>query len=197
MKPLRTAILVLCIGVLAIPCVAAGEGAIVSRTEFGEWIGYEWGGENTISLHSTNSEFYCGPGYEITYTYQQIDRPYEHFMTWYWGSLFTRVWFATEDDLFATGDPFDFICNGEHVAEGIAHITQFDNDPTVSGPGANVWGWHWAGTLQDVSGACMTEMWDFNSIRRWRILPGSDWPACAPDCEIPQKIKGPELECTE
>ena len=181
---------------LALTQVAAQDGAIVLRGEDEGLIYWEWNGDNVLAVYSTHSEFYCADGYEVPYQWQSVERPNEVLMLWFRGHLFTRAWYATPSDVFATGDPWDFICNGQQVAEGIAHLSQMDNDANISGRGANVYGWTVAGTLYDLVSICGDDgMVDLNSIRKWKIMPHSDYPACAPDCVIPQVIRGPELNC--
>lgn len=195
MRNLGRVFLFVVLGIIAVSSVSAQHGAIVLRGEGGNFIGYNWDGDNTLSVYTTNSEFYCGPGYDVTYQIMVVLRPNDVRMYHDRGHYFTRIWYATPDDLFA-GDPFEFICSG-WVAEGISHATFFDNDENVTGPGSNVWGNHFAGTLYDSLGQCADGMVDFNQIRRWKILANSDYPACWPDCLVTQVIRGPSIECAE
>jgi hypothetical protein len=153
---------------------ADGNGAFVIRGDDTGWIQWHWNGEagdaSVISVNSTNSEFFCdADGYDLWWTYREVYFPngvenyHDH------GFYFVRVWSMTVAEWNAYANICDLINNGEHVADGIVQATYFDNDEFNVGPGANIWGHHYAGMLS--SGICEGGMVSFNLIRRAQFLP--------------------------
>jgi len=196
MRYLRFLLLFVGVCVFALTSVSAQNGAIIERGEAGgTW--YEWDGDNMLLIYSTHSEFFCEPGYQSLIEYQVVSTPVGADRYKDHGNLFTRVWFATEDDLFATGNPWDFICNGEQVAEGIITSTYVDNNLNGPGPGANVWGFSFSGALYDLGDLCEGGMVYHNLVRRFRVAPNADWPACWPGCVETVAFHGPRLSCDD
>jgi len=153
-------------------------------------------GEGLLVVISSDSNFYCEDelGELLWLDWMEVTRPDGSGKYMDRGHFFTRAFYATLDEFFA--DECGLVTDESRIiAEGITHSTFNDNDTTGSRNGRNVWGFNISGTLYDYAGLCDDGMVDLNILRRWKLMKGADWPACWPDCVIPQVIKGPRLDC--
>jgi hypothetical protein len=109
--------------------------------------------------------------------------------------MFTRVFYpATPDDFFA--DPCAMWDNEDlMVAEGIAHMSYFDNTNVGNGIPGFVWGYTVGGELYDYGGFCGDGMVGLNTVRKWKVKRKAGFPDCWPECLIVQVEKGPRLNC--
>lgn len=177
--------------------MAQGEGAIVSRDK-SDWViaWAEFDGVHTWVISSTYPDFGCGDAASKPDSWQLVVTPVggQHYRET--GRLFSRVYYATLEDVEAVGIEA-FVCEHPYVAEGILSFLWYDNQQDATAPGANVWGHVLNGTLTDIAGACKSQMVKVDVLHLWRIAPHADLPACLPGCVTVRVWKGPTAECVK
>jgi hypothetical protein len=195
--------LLLAVGLAAVlvptPVMAQSGGAVIERGSAEGW-GYEWDGDHTLLIYSTMSNFSCGDDTSVPRDALYVGTPAG---AWHWrdrGQFFARIYPGTEEDLWETGEPLDFICTANFTAEGILQALYRDNDQTANAPGANVFGHGLEGTLTDLTDTCRSGMVSVHFLVHLRILPAWDgqYPACVyytPSCVELIALKGPTVRC--
>lgn len=178
--------------------MAQSEGAIVERGQEAYVIAMVEYGVNTLIVFSQYPDFACEGGEPVPFRWQVVTTPVyaQHYHDT--EVMFARV-YEVDDDALADfdADPEEFICGGEYLpwAEGVLSGMFYDNDMTVTAPGANVWGHVLNGMLTDLSGACKNGVVQVQVVHMLRIAPNADYPACWPGCLEFRAFKGPTAEC--
>lgn len=181
--------------------MAQSGGAVIERTT-GEGWGYDWDGDHTLLIYSTMSNFYCGEDVAAPRDALYVTTPVGAIHWRDRGQFFARIYPGTEEDLWETGEPLDFICTPNFTAEGILQSLWQDSDLTATAPGTDVWGHRLNGTLTDLTGTCKNDMVSVHFTMQWRISAVWDdqIPACydyTPSCAEMTLHKGPTVKCAK